>query len=69
MDKWTPLVGIWWLVWFIWSKPSNYSIFEEGKGVDGQKNGHTDRQTEFPLDLGIENIFKPKLGQTWTHIS
>ena len=63
------MVGIWWLVWLIWSKPSNYSIFEEGKSVDWQKNGHTDRQTEFPLDLGIENIFKPKLGKTWTHIS
>ena len=66
--------GRYWLVfggWFGWYglKPSNYSIFGEGKSVYGQKNGHTDRQTEFFLDIGIENIFKPKLGQTWTHIS
>ena len=31
-------------IWFTWCKPSNYSIFGEGKGDDGQTNGQTDRQ-------------------------
>ena len=32
-------------IWFTWCKPSNYSIFGEGKSDDRQTNP----QTEFPI--------------------
>ena len=31
-------------IWFIWCKPSHYSIFGEGKSADGQMDKQTDRQ-------------------------
>ena len=33
-------------IWFTWCKPSNYSIFGEGKSDDGQINPQTDPQTD-----------------------
>ena len=30
-------------IWFTWCKPSNYSIFGEGKSDDGQMDKQTDR--------------------------
>ena len=34
-------------IWFTKCKPSNYSIFGEGKSDDGQTNGQTDRLNPF----------------------
>ena len=31
-------------IWFTWCKPSNYSIFGEGKSDDGQTDRETDTQ-------------------------
>ena len=36
-------------IWFAWCKPSNSSIFGEGKSDYGQTHTQTHRQTEFPI--------------------
>ena len=50
-------------MWFTWCKPSNYSIFGEGKSDDGQIDKKTDRQN-FLSKLIEKEMQKTKKGKS-----
>ena len=52
-------------MWFTWCKPSNYSIFGEGKSDDGQIDKKTDRQNFLSKLIEKEMQKTKKVSRCW----